>query len=169
MKIGGLPTSAALLLSILGGAAQLATCYIVAVSVDKHGRRPWFAGGFALAATAAIVGAIVTGPLGLRGWQPLLGCGIIMTVGTGANSLGVYLYTPELYPTRMRAWATATGSSMNRLGSFLAPSIIGWILAVYGNIALAFTLFAVIASFAAAVVWFFGEETKRRVLEELSP
>ena len=119
MKIGGLPTSAALWLSIFGGAVQLVTCYIVGVSVDKHGRRPWFAGGFALAATAAIVGAIVTGPLGLRGWQPLLACGVIMTIGTGANSLGVYLYTPELYPTRMRAWATATASSMNRLGSFL--------------------------------------------------
>ncbi len=169
MKIGGLPTSAALLLTIFGGAVQLATCYIVAVSVDKHGRRPWFAGGFALAAAAAILGAIVTGPLGLRGWQPLLVCGVIMSIGTGANSLGVYLYTPELYPTRMRAWATATGSSMNRLGSFIAPSIVGWLLAVYGNIALAFTLFAVVASFAAAVVWFFGEETKRRVLEELSP
>ncbi len=169
MKIGGLPASDALLLAIVGGAVQLVTCYIVAVSVDKHGRRPWFAGGFALAASAAILGAILTGPLGLRGWQPLLACGILMTVGTGANSLGVYLYTPELYPTRMRAWATATGSSMNRLGSFIAPSIVGWILAQYGNIALAFTFFAVVATFASAVVWFMGEETKRRTLEELSP
>ncbi|HVA13831.1 MAG TPA: MFS transporter [Stellaceae bacterium] len=169
MKIGGLPASSALMLTILSGAVQLATCYVIAISVDKHGRRPWFAGGFALAAVAALVGAIVTGPMGMRGWEPLLACGIVMTVGTGANSLGVYLYTPELYPTRMRAWATATGSSMNRLGSFIAPSIVGWILAEYANIALAFTLFAVVGAFAAAVVWFMGEETKRRVLEELSP
>jgi MFS transporter, putative metabolite:H+ symporter len=69
----------------------------------------------------------------------------------------------------MRAWATATGSSMNRLGSFIAPSIVGWILAEYANIAWAFALFAIVACFAAVVVWFMGEETKRRVLEELSP
>jgi MFS transporter, putative metabolite:H+ symporter len=169
MKIGGLPTSDALLLTIAGGGVQLVTCYLVAVSIDKYGRLPWFAGGFALAAVAAILGAILTGPLGLHGWQSLLACGIIMSIGTGANSLGVYLYTPELYPTRMRAWATATGSSMNRLGSFIAPSIVGWILAEYANIAWAFALFAIVACFAAVVVWFMGEETKRRVLEELSP
>ncbi|MGH9810496.1 MAG: MFS transporter, partial [Terriglobia bacterium] len=169
MKIGGLPASYALMLTIASGAIELVTCYVVAISVDKHGRRPWFAGAFTLAAIGAVLGAIATGPLGLHGWRPLLFCGVIMTLGTGTNGLGVYLYTPELYPTRMRAWATATGSSMNRLGSFIAPSIVGWILAKYANISLAFALFAVVAIFAAAVVWFMGEETKRRVLEELSP
>jgi putative MFS transporter len=169
MKIGGLPASSALLLTIVNGAFQLATCYVIALYVDKHGRVPWFAGAFALAAVGATLGAITTGLLGMHGWQPLIVCGIIMTVGTGANGLGVYLYTPELYPTRMRAWATATGSSMNRLGSFIAPSIVGAMLAANVSIAIVFAMFAVIAAYAAAVVWFMGEETKRRVLEELSP
>jgi putative MFS transporter len=92
-----------------------------------------------------------------------------MIVGTGTNTLGVYLYTPELYPTRMRAWATATGSSSNRLGSFAAPWVIGWILESYGSIALVFTVFAAIGIVASAIVWSMGEETKGRVLEELSP
>ena len=169
MKIGGLPASSALLLTILNGAFQLATCYVIALYVDKHGRVPWFAGAFALAAIGATMGAVATGLLGMHGWQPLIVCGIVMTIGTGANGLGVYLYTPELYPTRMRAWATATGSSMNRLGSFIAPSIVGAMLAAGVSIAVVFTMFAVVAAYAAAVVWFFGEETKRRVLEELSP
>jgi putative MFS transporter len=169
MKIGGLPASDAIFLSILTGAVQLATCYLFAISVDRYGRVPLFAGGFALAAVAATAGAIVTGPLGVHGWQPLLICGTIMIIGTSTNSLGVYLYTPELYPTRMRAWATATGSSTNRLGSFTAPWVVGWILAEYANIALIFALFAVVGILAATIIWFFGEETKRRVLEELSP
>ncbi len=169
MKIGGLPASDAIMLAILTGAVQLTTCYVFAIAVDKHGRLPLFAGGFALAAAAAIAGAILTGPLGMRGWQPLLICGIVMIIGTGTNTLGVYLYTPELYPTRMRAWATATGSSTNRLGSFTAPWVIGWILGEYNSIALGFALFAVVGIMAASVVWFFGEETKQRVLEELSP
>ncbi len=169
MKIGGLPAADAIFLSILTGAVQLTTCYLFAISVDKLGRVPLFTGGFVLAAVAAIAGAIVTGPLGVRGWEPLLICGTIMIIGTSVNSLGVYLYTPELYPTRMRAWATATGSSTNRLGSFTAPWVVGWVLAEYANIALIFALFAVVGTVAAAVIWFFGEETKRRVLEELSP
>lgn len=169
VKIGGLTTADALKLTILSGFIQLITCYVVAVSVDKHGRRPWFAGAFALAAIGATMGAVATGVLGMHGWLALAICGIVMITGTGTNGLGVYLYTPELYPTRMRAWATATASSMNRLGSFLAPMIVGGMLAAGIAMWLVFTLFAVVSVFAAAVVWFMGEETKRRSLEELSP
>ena len=169
MKIGGLSASDALKLGILSGFIQLITCYIVAISVDKHGRRPWFAGAFVLAAVGAAMGVAATAVLGLHGWVPLAVCGIIMITGSGTNGLGVYLYTPELYPTRMRAWATATASSMNRLGSFLAPMIVGGMLAAGVDISIVFAMFAVIAIFGAAVVWFVGEETKRRALEELSP
>ena len=95
-------------------------------------------------------------------------CGIIMTVGN-INGLGVYVYTPELYPTRMRAWATAMGSSFNRLGSFIAPSLVGFLLAEYGSISIVFVMFACVALFGAVVMATFGEETKRRTLEELSP
>src|SRR5580658_1431488 len=112
-----------------------------------------------MAAFGALLGAIATGPLGIRGWQPLLVCGIIMGLGTGVTGLGVYLYTPELYPTRMRAWATATGSSLNRLGSFIAPSITGFILAEFNSVAMVFTMMACVALWGAFVMWFFGEET----------
>ncbi|HLI22176.1 MAG TPA: MFS transporter [Stellaceae bacterium] len=169
VKIGGLSTAGALKISILSGFIQLITCYFVAVSVDKHGRRPWFAGAFALAAIGAIMGVIATAVLGLHGWLALAVCGIVMITGSGTNGLGVYLYTPELYPTRMRAWATATASSLNRLGSALAPVIVGALLAAGVNMAIVFAMFALVATFAACVVWFVGEETKRRVLEELSP
>ena len=169
MKIGGLPARYALMLTILTGFVQLLSCYVVAASIDKHGRIPWFTGAFALAAFGAICGAVVTGPMAMRGWQPLLICGLIMGLGTGINGLGVYLYTPELYPTRMRAWATATGSSLNRLGSFIAPSIVGWLLAEYENIAIVFAMFAVVSLFGAVIMWTMGTETKQRTLEELSP
>jgi putative MFS transporter len=137
--------------------------------VDKHGRVPWFAGAFTVAALGAVAGAIVIGPMGMRGWQPLLACGLVMGLGSSVTGLGVYLYTPELYPTRMRAWATATGSSLNRLGSFIAPSVVGWMLAEYDALALVFAMLAVVASFGAVVVWTLGEETKRTTLETLSP
>jgi putative MFS transporter len=168
MKIGGLPVKYALGLTIVTSGLQLCGTYTLAFTVDKLGRVPWFVGSFLVVCAGAILGAVLTGPFAIHGWQPLLACGIIMTVGN-INGLGVYVYTPELYPTRMRAWATAMGSSFNRLGSFIAPSVVGFLLAEYGSIAIVFALFAVVALFGAVVMATLGEETKRRTLEELSP
>ncbi len=169
MKMGGLPAHYALLLTICTGAIQLSFTYVFALSVDKHGRKPWFVGGFLFAATGGALGALAMGPLGVRGWEALAFFGLLLSLGTSPNTLGVYLYTPELYPTRMRAWATAMGSSMNRVASFVAPSIVGWILAQYDSVALVFTMMAAVSLCGALVLGTMGEETKRRVLEELSP
>ncbi len=109
------------------------------------------------------------GPLGVHSWQALWIFGVLLTITVGPNNLGVYVYTPELYPTRMRAWATATGSSMNRIGSLIAPSMVGFLMATYNNFALVFTMMAVVATWGAFVMWKWGEETKRRTLEEISP
>jgi MFS transporter, putative metabolite:H+ symporter len=168
MTIGGLPIRYALMLTIVTSGLQLCGSYTLAFTVDRLGRVPWFTGSFLVVCAGAALGAILTGPFAVRGWQPLLLCGIVMTVGN-INGLGVYVYTPELYPTRMRAWATAMGSSFNRLGSFIAPSIVGILLARYGSIAIVFAMFSVVALFGAVVMGTLGEETKRRTLEELSP
>ncbi len=168
MKIGGLPARYALMLTIFTSGLQLCGSYTLALTVDRLGRVPWFAGSFLVVCGGAVLGATLTGPFAIRGWEPLLLCGTIMTVGN-INGLGVYVYTPELYPTRMRAWATAMGSSFNRLGSFIAPSVVGFLLAEYGSIAIVFVVFACVALFGAVIMATLGEETKRRTLEELSP
>jgi putative MFS transporter len=169
MKMGGLPANRALMVSIGTGVVQLSMAYVFALSVDKHGRKPWFVGGFALCVVNGIVAAIVLGPLGARGWPVLALFGLIQTLSVNPNTLGVYLYTPELYPTRMRAWATAMGSSMNRVASFIAPSITGFILAEFASVAMVFAMMAVVGLVGAVTMAVWGEETKRRVLEELSP
>jgi MFS transporter, putative metabolite:H+ symporter len=169
MKMGGLPAKDALLVQIAGGTVQLGLTYIFAFSLDRHGRKPWFVGGFLASAIAAAAAAIVLGPMGVRGWLPLACFSVAMTVGVSFNALGVYVYTPELYPTRMRAWATATSSSMNRAASFTGPLITGYILAHFANVAVVFAMMACVAAWAAFVMGAFGEETKRRMLEELSP
>ena len=46
---------------------------------------------------------------------------LIMGLGTALNSSACVNYTAELYPTRMRGWGVATGSSMNRLASIISP------------------------------------------------
>lgn len=170
MKIGGLPTSSALALSIASSCLQLICAYFTAGFIDRAGRIPWFTAGFSLAALFALGGALAGGVFHAHGWQVLVIFGFGMTASISVNNLGVYLFTPEQYPTRMRAWGTAAGSSLNRLASFIAPIAIGALLAT-GNGALTaiFVMFAVVALFGAVVMGTMGEETKTRTLEELSP
>jgi len=40
-----------------------------------------------------------------------------------AINLGVYLYTPELYPTRVRALAVGTATAWLRLASMIGPTM----------------------------------------------
>jgi putative MFS transporter len=170
MKIGGLPTSAALGLSIVSSCLQLVCAYFTAGFIDRVGRIPWFTAGFTLAALFALGGALAGGVFHVHGWQVLVIFGFGMTASISVNNLGVYLFTPEQYPTRMRAWGTAAGSSINRLASYLAPTVIGFLLGI-GNEALTaiFGMFALVALVGAVVMAMFGEETKTRTLEELSP
>jgi putative MFS transporter len=49
----------------------------------------------------------------------------------GSVSLAVYVYTPELYPTRMRAFGPSAAIAWLRLASIIGPFIVGAILAWY--------------------------------------
>jgi putative MFS transporter len=170
MKIGGLPASAALELSVVSAGLQLVFAYATAGVIDRVGRIPWFTGSFALSALFALGGALAGGVFHAHGWQVLVIFGFGMTSTMSVNNLGVYLFTPEQYPTRMRAWGTAAGSSINRLASFIAPLAIGGFLATgTGALTSIFVMFAVVALFGAVVMALMGEETKMRTLEELSP
>ena len=169
MKIGGLPADRAIILSIVTSGLQLCVTYTVACTIDRVGRIRWFVAGFTVAVIGAILGIVVTGPLNIRTWPALLLCGFVMSMGSSACSGIVYVFTPELYPTRMRAWATSTASSLNRLGSFTAPSLVGWLLAEWNAIPLVFVMFLAVALYALVVISTMGEETKRRALEELAP
>ena len=170
IKIGGLPTSEALALSIVSACLQLLFAYLTAGFIDRVGRVPLFTAGFAAAALFALGGALAGGVFHVHGWQVLVIFGFGMTAAISVNNLGVYLFTPEQYPTRMRAWGTAAGSSLNRLASFIAPMAVGALLATgTGSLTWIFVLFAAVALVGAIVMATMGEETKMRTLEALSP
>jgi putative MFS transporter len=84
----------------------------------------------------------------------------------GSAGISAYLYTPEVYPTRSRAMATALGSSWLRLASMLGPSIVG--LMVGGGIGNVFLLFAIVPLVASTIVGALAVETAGRSLEEIS-
>lgn len=86
---------------------------------------------------------------------------------SGITALTVYVYTPELYPTRARALGTSIGTSFLRLGSIIGPYIVG--SAITAGIGTVFLAFAVIALASALIAAFFAIETTGKNLETLSP
>ncbi len=84
-------------------------------------------------------------------------------------SLALYLYTAELYPTRVRALGTSTATAWLRLASILGPQVVGFIIAGGGAGGNVFLVFGLVVLFACVTVALFATETKARVLEEISP
>jgi len=80
---------------------------------------------------------------------------------------GLYAYTPELYPTRVRATGSGFASAVGRLGSLLGPYIVGVILPLAGQTGV-FALGAAAFVLAALTVLVLGEETKGKSLEAIS-
>lgn len=80
-----------------------------------------------------------------------------------------YVYTPELYPTRMRALGTSVATAWLRLAAMVGPLFVGMVIARYGEVSLVFLFYGLIAVIGAIVVFWLGVEPKGKVLEEISP
>ncbi|MGY4320372.1 MFS transporter [Bradyrhizobium sp. JR3.5] len=79
----------------------------------------------------------------------------------------LYAYTPELYPTHVRATGTGFASAIGRIGSLIGPYVIGVILPAAGQSGV-FALGAGAFVVAALAVLLLGEETRGRTLESIS-
>ncbi|KAI5913285.1 MFS transporter [Thauera sp. 2A1] len=137
---------------------------ICALMIDKVGRKPWYAAAFLL----AMIPLLTLTSLGATSAVQVLilataAYAILQTV-----SFSLYLYSSELYPTRLRAVGTGFGSAWLRAGSALGPITVGFIVGDFG-IRYVFSAFAAVALVGGLVTLFFAIETKGRVLEELSP
>jgi len=144
---------------------------ICALTIDHVGRRPWFA--FSFAAAALALGALAMFPHPTA--EQVL---ISMTIAyffVSTINIGVYLYTPELYPTRVRALGVGTGTAWLRFASIIGPTVVGMMIgarltpAQIPDLPKVFLAFAAVAAIAAAITALFAVETKGRVLEEASP
>ena len=78
-----------------------------------------------------------------------------------------YLYTPEIYPTRLRALGSSIATAWLRAGSAAGPVLVGFLLMRY-DLGAVFLMFAVV-SLGGAAASLFATETRERVLEEISP
>jgi putative MFS transporter len=168
VSVGHLAPSRSLLLTVVLGAVQVAMSYVVAGFVEKLGRRPIFIIGYAIAALGALFGFVNLTVLHHTTWPVLFTTGVIMTVGIMLPTITLYLYTSELYPTRMRGFASSSASSLSRVASILSPTIFGFVLSGHGGAGAIFAILAGIAVVGLIAMVVGGIETRQKALEEIS-
>jgi len=128
--------------------------------IDRFGRRPvlflyYFIGAFFHLWFAEATGIWIYFAIAAVGW-----------VNPGVyGSSGIYV--SELYPTHLRATAVGWFFGIGRVGSFLAPAVVGFMLH-YGLGAYVLHTFALSFLIAAIAIWFVGVETQGRVLEQIT-
>jgi MFS transporter, putative metabolite:H+ symporter len=163
-QVFDLPLQTSLAYGWITSAVGVVASVLCALLIDKVGRKRWYSVAF-LAATVPLILLSALGAVSATQVVLLapVAYAILQTI-----AFSLYLYSAELYPTRLRAVGTGFGSAWLRAGSSIGPLLVGWIVADYG-IRYVFAAFAVIAVIGGLVVLTFGVETKERVLEELSP
>src|SRR5581483_9708009 len=78
-----------------------------------------------------------------------------------------YTYTPEQYPTAVRASGAGFAAGAGRLIGAFAPTLVGAMLVRFGSPYAAFVVFAAVVLAGALVVLLLGEETRGKSLEQI--
>ena len=161
-RVYGLSLQESLRAGTLNNIAQVALLLVCAFVIDRVGRRRWMTVCFiAGALLLAVLGTFASGSVGAVIALVTISYGIV-----GSANAVLYLYTPEIYPTRMRAIATGAATCWLRLASAAAPLLVGYLVAAGGTgaVFLMFAAAGVIGALAAA--WMV--ETRNRRLEEIA-
>ena len=141
--------------------AQLPGYFAAAWLVDRIGRRytlsifllmsgvfSWFFGNASSPTTLLMFGAAMSF-FNLGAW------GVI------------YTYTPEQYPTAIRALGSGWAAGFGRIGGMLAPMLVGVMLVQGIGMNMIFAMFASVFVLISAIVMALGVESKNKTLEEI--
>lgn len=142
----------------------LVASLICALTIDRVGRRRWYT-------SALLFAAVPLAGLYLLGARTPMMVFLLATPAFAALqtvTYSLYLYSGELYPTRLRSLGAGLGSAWLRAGSIAGPWVIGLIIAI-GSVALVFLTLAIVAGVTGLIVLRWAPETTGRPLEELSP
>jgi putative MFS transporter len=147
----------------LTNVAQVLVLLGCAFAIDRVGRRRWTVAGFA-------AGAALLAALGTFAAHSVTAVIVLVTVSygiVGSVNAVLYLYTPEIYPTRIRAIGTGLATCWLRLASAAGPVLVGYLVAAEGTgaVFLMFAAAGVIGALAATRML----ETRNRALEEIAP
>jgi MFS transporter, putative metabolite:H+ symporter len=142
--------------------AQVPGYFSAAWLVERLGRKPTLV-AFLLGTAGA---AFMFGNAG-TGTDAFVWAALLSFFNLGAWGV-VYTYTPELYPTSVRATGAGVAAAVGRIGGIIGPYLTPVLvpaIATNGT----FGLFMALLVLTAATVAVLGEETRGRSLEEIAP
>lgn len=79
----------------------------------------------------------------------------------------IYTYTPELYPTAIRALGSGWAAGFGRIGGMIAPMLVGVLLLNSVPMSFIFVMFASVFVVISIIVLSLGIESKKKSLEEI--
>jgi MFS family permease len=156
------PLQLALNLAALASVLGVVGSLVCAMIVDKVGSKPVMVVSFVLCGVSLALA-------GLLHEQSLYVVAGLCSLALGLMACGfitAYVYTPELYPTNIRAIGCGMGGAWLKIAAIFSPMLIGSTIGS-GNISNAFLLLALVPILAAVTIHFLGIETKGKVLEQL--
>lgn len=163
-QIFQLPLQTSLAYGFTTSAFGCAAALLCALYIDRVGRKLWYTAAFFLGAVPLVILAFLDATSAKE----------VLIFATAAYAIiqtvtfSLYLYSAELYPTRLRAVGAGFGSAWLRIASSAGPLLVGWVVANY-SINYVFAVFGAVLVIGGVICALFAIETKGRVLEELSP
>jgi putative MFS transporter len=136
---------------------QLPGFALAAHGVERWGRKPTLIGFLLLSAAGCMLYSLGQSTALIVGSTLLMSFSLLGTWGA------LYAFTPEVYPTDLRASGMGTAGAMARFGGLFAPSIIAPIMASQFTLALA--LLSSFLAVAAIAIYMVDIESKNRALD----
>ena len=141
--------------------AQLPGYLAAAWLVDIIGRRLTLSSFLLLSGVASYFFGNAGSPEALLAW------GAVMSFfNLGAWGV-IYTYTPELYPTAIRALGSGWAAGFGRIGGMTAPALVGMMLAGGSQMDSVFFMFAAVLVIVSAIVLGMGVESRQKQLETI--
>jgi len=153
-----LDVGAALRYGLSTSAAGVLGAVLCGMLIDRVGRRLWFVGAFLAAAAPLLALAAIKAPSAL---DVAVFCSLSYIFVSGCSA-ALYLYTPEIFPTRGRSLGTGAGSACARVASAVAPVIVGALLPTHGVTGV-FLMFGLVAAVGGATALSLYETAGRRL------
>ena len=142
---------------ILLALVQLPGFALSAYGVERWGRRPTLVGFLLLSAAGCLCYSLGSTTPVVVGSTLLMSFALLGTWGA------LYAFTPEVYPTELRASGMGTAGAVARFGGLFAPAIVAPVMATHFTLALAM-LAAFLAAGAVAILCV-DVESRNRALE----
>lgn len=130
--------------------------------LDKVGRRPFILIGFGLPALLALAFIPIT-----TDQTQLLVTAMIFAYFMDVGNAGMVVYTPEVYPLRLRSLGFGFASGLGRIAGGIGPMLIGFLLMRTGIMGVWIT-FSICLGVGAIATLLIGIETRGKNLEIVS-